>query len=226
MNNLLEVRKLYKSYPSGKGKLEVIRGIDFDLPTGQMLAIVGASGAGKTTLLNLIGALDRPDSGSIRFDGVELSSMPPLELAQFRNRKIGFIFQFYHLLPEFTALENTLMPCLLRGMPFPEAQQRAQKMLEKVGLADRSHHRPVELSGGEQQRVAIARALVGEPELVLADEPTGNLDSVTGEKISLLIRRLHDKNELTSMVVTHNEQVAAKCDRVLHLKDGQFVEKI
>ena len=226
MNNLLEVRKLYKSYSSGKGKLEVIRGIDFNLPPGQMLAIVGASGAGKTTLLNLIGALDRPDSGSIRFDGVELSSLPPLELAQFRNRKIGFIFQFYHLLPEFTALENTLMPCLLRGMPLPEAQQRAQKVLEKVGLADRSHHRPAELSGGEQQRVAIARALVGEPELILADEPTGNLDSVTGGKINLLIRRLHDKNKLTSIVVTHNEQVAAKCDRALHLKDGQFVEKL
>lgn len=226
MNNLLEVRKLYKSYPSGRGRLEVIRGINFDLPPRQMLAIVGASGAGKTTLLNLIGALDRPDSGSIRFEGVELSSLPPIELAQFRNRKVGFIFQFYHLLPEFTALENTLMPCLLRGMALPEAQQKAQKMLEKVGLADRSHHRPAELSGGEQQRVAIARALVGEPKLILADEPTGNLDSATGGKINLLIRQLHDKNGLTSIVVTHNEQIVARCDRILHLEDGQFVEKM
>jgi len=226
MNNLLEVRKLYKSYPSGKGKLEVIRGIDFDLPPRQMLAIVGASGAGKTTLLNLIGALDRPDEGSIKFEGTELSTLTPIELAQFRNRKVGFIFQFYHLLPEFTALENTMMPCLLRGTPLPEAQQRALRMLEEVGLADRSHHRPAELSGGEQQRVAIARALVGEPKLSLADEPTGNLDSVSGGKICLLIRQLHDKNGLTSIVVTHNEEIAARCDRVLHLKDGQFVEKM
>ena len=226
MNNLLEVRKLYKSYPSGRGRLEVIRGIDFDLPPRQMLAIVGASGAGKTTLLNLIGALDRPDEGSLRFEGVELSSLSPLELAQFRNQKVGFIFQFYHLLPEFTALENTMMPYLLRGMTLPEARQRALKMLEEVGLADRSHHRPAELSGGEQQRVAIARALVGEPKLILADEPTGNLDSVTGEKICLLIRQLHDKNGLTSILVTHNERIASRCDKVLHLKDGKFVEKM
>ena len=226
MNNLLEVRKLYKSYPSGRGRLEVIRGIDFDLPPRQMLAIVGASGAGKTTLLNLIGALDRPDEGSLRFEGVELSSLSPMELAHFRNRKVGFIFQFYHLLPEFTALENTMMPYLLRGMTLPEARQKALKMLEEVGLADRSHHRPAELSGGEQQRVAIARALVGEPKLILADEPTGNLDSVTGEKICLLIRQLHDKNGLTYILVTHNEQIASRCDKVLHLKDGKFVEKM
>ncbi len=226
MNNLLEVRKLYKSYPSGRGRLEVIRGINFDLPPRQMLAIVGASGAGKTTLLNLIGALDRPDGGSVRFEGVELSSLTPIELAQFRNREVGFIFQFYHLLPEFDTLENTMMPFLLRGMPLPEARQRALRMLEEVGLADRSHHRPAELSGGEHQRVAIARALVGEPRLVLADEPTGNLDSVTGEKICLLIRRLHDKNGLTSIMVTHNERIAERCDKILHLKDGQFVEKM
>ena len=224
MSSLLEVRDLRKHYPSGAQRLEVLRGIDLELAAGGMVAVTGASGSGKSTLLHLLGAMDRPDSGTIRIDGQDLAALSGPTLARFRNRTLGFVFQFHYLLPEFTALENAMMPLLVRGMPREDAGRRASTLLEEVGLAERGHHRPGELSGGEQQRVALARALVGNPRLLLADEPTGNLDPETGESVGALLRRLHATHGLTSVVVTHNERLSGLCDRVYRLEAGQLRE--
>jgi len=222
MSNLVEVRGLCKGYRSGSQKLEVLAGLSLDLAEGEMIAVTGVSGSGKSTLLHLIGGMDRPDSGSIRVRGQDICNLRVLERSAFRNEMVGFVFQFHHLLPEFTALENVMMPLLLRGRPMAEAAEPARALLHDVGLAGRAGHRPGELSGGEQQRVALARALAGNPKLLLADEPTGNLDPDTGETIGNLFRSLHDRRGLTSILVTHNEMLARICSTVYRLEHGQL----
>lgn len=224
MNNLLEVRGLRKAYGSGSGRLDVLNGIDLDLHSGTTTALVGASGAGKSTLLNLLGALDRPTSGTVCFRGDNIFNKNDRQLAAFRNRSIGFVFQFHHLLPEFTALENVMMPALIARIPRSQARKTAEALLEDVGLGQRMTHRPGELSGGEQQRVAIARALALGPELLLADEPTGNLDMKTSDGIHAMLTELQVKNGLTLVIVTHNERLASAMGTTIHLLDGR-VEK-
>jgi lipoprotein-releasing system ATP-binding protein len=222
MSKLLEVSELHKSYSSGNERLEILTGLSLAVDAGDMVGITGVSGSGKSTLLHLVGGMDRPDQGSIRILDRELSGLTPPELSGFRNKTIGFIFQFHHLLPEFTALENVMMPLLLRGVSQADAAVSSEAFLAEVGLDKRSHHRPGELSGGEQQRVALARALVGKPRLLLADEPTGNVDPYTGQTIGALFRRLHDKHSLASIIVTHNEQLAKICSRVYRLENGKL----
>lgn len=224
MNNLLEVRGLCKTYGNGPSRLDVLSSIDLDLQAGTTTALVGASGAGKSTLLNLLGALDRPTSGTVCFRGENIFNKNDRQLAAFRNRSIGFVFQFHHLLPEFTALENVMMPALIGRIPRPKARKTAESLLEDVGLGRRMAHRPGELSGGEQQRVAIARALALGPELLLADEPTGNLDMKTSDGIHAMLTELQIKNGLTLVIVTHNERLAAAMGTTIHLLDGR-VEK-
>ena len=222
MSNLLEVRDLKKSYVSGNGRLEILSDLGLEIEEGEMLGITGVSGSGKSTLLHLLGGMDRQDEGSIKIAGQEIIDLTPMELADFRNRTIGFIFQFHHLLPEFTSLENVMMPLLLRGIPQVQAIKIANELLSEVGLSERTGHRPGELSGGEQQRTAMARALIGKPRLLLADEPTGNLDTRTGKMIAELLLTLHANHRLTSIIVTHNENLAAVCTRVLHLENGKL----
>jgi lipoprotein-releasing system ATP-binding protein len=218
---LLEVHDLKKSYPTGTGgRLEVLRGISFEVRRGEVVAIVGESGTGKSTLLHLLGALDRPDEGTVIYDGHDIFQKNDEELAAFRNRSIGFVFQFHHLLPEFTALENVAMPALIQGQSFGKAKERAQELLDMLGLAGRLEHRPNALSGGEQQRVAMARALMNQPGLVLADEPTGNLDTRTAEALHQELLRLSRTFEQTFILVTHNPALAALADRILHIEAG------
>ena len=205
-----------------KGILRVFEGLNFELEEADLVAIMGVSGVGKTTLLNLLGILDKPTEGKIFLDGEDVLSKSEREKAEIRNKKIGFIFQFYHLLPEFTSLENVSLPLLIRGMERAEAQKRAYKMLKEVSLEEKASIRPSQLSGGEQQRVAIARALINEPKLLLADEPTGNLDWKTGTMILELICDLHQKKGLSSIIVTHNEKVAQYCRRVYLMENGQL----
>jgi len=225
MNRLLDIRGLYKSYTSGDQRLEIIADLSLAADAGDMIGITGVSGSGKSTLLHLIGGMDRPDRGSITISGREISRLSPAGLSAFRNKTIGFVFQFHHLLPEFTALENVMMPLLLRGVSLPEATPPAEALLQDVGLSERHHHRPGKLSGGEQQRVALARALVGKPQLLLADEPTGNVDPQTGHTIASLFQTIHAKHGLTSIIVTHNEQLARICSSVYHLKNGNLQQE-
>ena len=222
MSNLLEVRGLSKTYEMGKNRVEVLKEIDLDLNEGTTTALVGASGAGKSTLLHLLGALDRPSAGTVRFGGDDLFARSDGDLAEFRNRSIGFVFQFHHLLSEFTALENVMMPALIARMSYREARSAAEELLDEVGLGQRLIHRPGELSGGEQQRVAIARALVLSPALLLADEPTGNLDMKTSEGIHAVLADLQQRKGLTLIVVTHNEQLASAMGRTVRLIDGRL----
>jgi len=222
MSDLLVVRNLGKVYPLARGEYPVFHGLDFKIERGEFTGIMGVSGVGKSTLLNLLGAVDRPTEGRVILDGEDVFALPPLQRARLRNRKVGFVFQFFHLLPEFTALENVCFPVLIRGGGWPEARTRARRALEDVLLADKADMRPSQLSGGEQQRVAIARALVNEPRLLLADEPTGNLDWPTGEKIIRLLLDLHSRRGLTSVIVTHNEKVAAFCHRVFLMEAGSL----
>lgn len=223
MNDIvLSAENLGKAYPLPKGELRVFQGIDFELQRGDLAAIMGMSGVGKTTLLNLLGTLDRPSEGTIRLDGEDLAARSDLEISGLRNRKIGFVFQFYHLLPEFTALENISIPLLIRGMGRKEALPRARKLLDEVGLGDKANFRPGQMSGGEQQRVAVARALVNEPKVLLADEPTGNLDWKTGGMVLRLILDLHQKKGLSSVIVTHNEKIAAFCHKLYVMEAGEL----
>jgi lipoprotein-releasing system ATP-binding protein len=222
MNNLLKITGLCKTYVSGPNLVNVLNGIDLTLEAGTTTALVGASGAGKSTLLHLLGALDRPSSGTILFRGTDLFRMSDRDLAAFRNKSIGFVFQFHHLLPEFTALENVMMPALIARVPKREAAATAEALLNDVGLGQRKTHRPGEMSGGEQQRVAIARALTLSPELLLADEPTGNLDMKTSDGIHALLSDLQLKRGLTVVVVTHNERLAAAMGRIVRLTDGRL----
>ena len=221
-DTLLSARAVTKSYAMGKRTLEVLRGVNLDVARGDFLALRGASGAGKSTLLHLFGGLDSPNSGEIWFDGENLARLPEITQTRLRNRKIGFVFQAYHLLPELDALENVCLPARMARLPAGEAETRGRDLLARVGLSERVDHKPYELSGGEQQRVAIARALINEPELILADEPTGNLDSHTGgEIIELLINLRADKNT-TLIIATHDADVAARAPKVLHLVDGMI----
>jgi lipoprotein-releasing system ATP-binding protein len=222
MSSLLEVRGLCKSYNMGRNRVDVLKGIDLALETATTTALVGASGAGKSTLLHLLGALDRPTTGTVLFRGDDLFAKNDCELASFRNRSIGFVFQFHHLLSEFTALENVMMPALIARVPKVEARTLAEELLADVGLAERMSHRPGELSGGEQQRVAIARALVLSPALLLADEPTGNLDMKTSDGVHTVLNDLQQKKGLTLVVVTHNERLAAAMGRTVRLVDGRL----
>ncbi|MBN2242007.1 MAG: ABC transporter ATP-binding protein [Acidobacteria bacterium] len=220
MNSLVETENLCKSFRSGSQRLEILTGLCLTVEKGEMVAVTGASGSGKSTLLHLLGGMDRPDEGSVKILGREITELAPLELSRFRNETVGFVFQSQHLLPEFTALENVMMPLLLRNTDRREAAAAAEKLLADAGLAQRNHHRPGQLSGGEQQRVALARALVGAPILLLADEPTGNLDPKTGLAIGELMRTLHTRHALTSVVVTHNEKLAQTCSRIYRLENG------
>lgn len=222
---LLEVSGLAKTYKKGGRTIEVLSGASFGVSSGDMVSIVGASGAGKSTLLHLMGTLDQPDRGSIRWNTQELTALGSAELADFRNRCLGFVFQFHHLLPEFTALENVMMPALIRRLPRSQAEARATLALDNVGLTQRLTHRPGELSGGEQQRVALARALVLDPPLVLADEVTGNLDERTGEEIHQLLFELNRDKQITMVVVTHNRSLADRMPRRLLLEAGLVKER-
>ncbi len=218
----ITVTNLAKSYPVGGTHLPVLKGLDLALEHGEMVAIVGASGVGKSTLLHVLGGLDKPDVGSIHIDQSDLGHMSDDELVAFRNRHVGFVFQFHHLLPEFSAVENAEMPLRIARRPVSECRARAAGLLERVGLAERLEHRPGMLSGGEQQRVAIARALVMQPTLLLADEPTGDLDEHTADNLHELLQEMHREHGLTSVIATHNPKLAAACDRVLRLEDGKL----
>jgi lipoprotein-releasing system ATP-binding protein len=218
----ITVSGLAKSYPVGDTRLPVLKGLDLTLERGEMVAIVGASGVGKSTLLHVLGGLDTPDEGSIQIDQVDLAKLSDNELVAFRNRHVGFVFQFHHLLPEFSAVENAEMPLRIARRPATECRSRASGLLGRVGLAQRLEHRPGMLSGGEQQRVAIARALVMQPTLLLADEPTGDLDEHTADTLHDLLQEMHREHGLTSVIATHNPKLAAACDRVLRLEDGKL----
>lgn len=222
MSNILAVRGLCKGFKSGSERIEVLAGLDLDLGDNEMLAVTGVSGSGKSTLLHILGGMDRPDSGSVVIGNTEITKLGWQEMSKFRNRTVGFVFQSHHLLPEFTALENVMMPILLRGEPASQAQKAAADALAGVAMGDRVRHRPGELSGGEQQRVAIARALAGKPRLLLADEPTGDLDPHTGMAIAELLLGLHRTHGLTSILVTHNEKLAALCSRSCRLEYGRL----
>lgn len=214
----VSVRAIKKSYRGAAVPVDVFSGLDLEVEEGEMLAIVGPSGIGKSTLLHLLGGLDRPDEGGVRIGERNLAEMSNDDLAKFRNRNVGFVFQFHHLLPEFSALENVAMPGWIGRIPRSEALQKASRLLNELGLSDRTDHFPNQLSGGEQQRVAIARALLPEPVLFLADEPTGNLDVETSEKVFGLMRECHRARKLTSVIVTHNRELAGRCDRVFEMK--------
>jgi len=223
MNALLTGKAIRRVFAGGDGKLlEILRGVDVDVRRGEFVAIVGASGAGKSTLLHLLGALDSPTSGDIWLDGSRYADLDARGTAELRNRKLGFVFQFHHLLREFSALENVMMPLLIGGAPPRKARSRAEEVLSEVGLAGRMSHRPAELSGGEQQRCAVARALVHDPSVVLADEPSGNLDHANAERLHEIFFRLAREYETAVVVVTHNRQLAGRADRILLLEDGRL----
>jgi lipoprotein-releasing system ATP-binding protein len=224
VKELIEVRDVFKAFGNGDKRVEVLRGIHLTFTRGERTAIVGASGAGKTTLLHILGVLDRPTSGKVFYWGEDVFRFNERDLALFRNREVGFVFQFHHLLPEFSALENTMMPCLIGGMPKKEAAARAEAILTQVGLKARLPHKPGELSGGEQQRVAVARALVMGPKVLLADEPTGNLDTKTGEFVFDLLLELNQVKNVTLIIVTHNLQLAGRLSRQIRLVDGVPIE--
>jgi lipoprotein-releasing system ATP-binding protein len=219
---IIQVNELCKSYQTARGSLVLFDGLSLEVEAGELVAIVGQSGAGKSTLLHILGALDRPSAGTIYCASTNVAGLTPREAAVFRNREIGYVWQFHYLLPEFTAQENVAMPLLARGTRKADAMAQAADWLREVGLADRSDHRPGELSGGEQQRVALARALVCRPRILLADEPTGDLDSATAARVFELIEGLHESHQLTSILVTHNMDLAVRCSRTMRLENGRL----
>ncbi len=216
---MIEIKGVTKNF----GSLQVLKGIDLRIEKGEIVSIVGPSGAGKTTLLQILGTLDKPDSGSVVVDGIETSTLSTNKLSEFRNTHLGFVFQFHQLLPEFTAIENIMIPAYIAGMKPKEASSRAEELLEFMGLSDRAPHKPNELSGGEKQRVAVARALMNNPAVILADEPSGSLDSKNKEELHKLFFELRDKFGQTFVIVTHDETLATLTDRTIHLKDGRIV---
>ena len=220
---MIRISGLYKTFKIGENNLTVLKGIDLEIRRSELLAIMGASGAGKSTLLHIVGLLDRPTQGTVLFEGQNLFQLSEPAQAEFRNKRIGFVFQFHHLLPEFTALENACMPALIQRRSPADVEADAIALLNEVGLGERLHHKPGELSGGEQQRVAVARALMQRPDLVLADEPTGNLDTHTGEALFALMRDLNKSRGTTFVIVTHNEKLSTQADRIVHMQDGQIV---
>ena len=231
---MIRTESLKKSFVTDAGEIQVLRGIDLMIGEGEMVGIVGASGVVKSTLLHILGALDRPTSGNVFYGDINVFSLGTNSLASFRNKKIGFVFQFHHLLPEFSAIENVMMPGLIgmgsgvqgfRGLSYAEIRQRAEKLLDEMGLSERMSHKPGELSGGEQQRVAVARALILEPEVVLADEPTGNLDTATGEELFNIFIDLNRQKRITFIIVTHNESLSRRCHRVLKMVDGRLTDE-
>lgn len=217
---IIQAENIEKSF----GSLKVLKGVDFSASQGEVVSIMGASGAGKSTLLQILGTLSTPDAGSLVIDGSDVLSLGGKELSAFRNLRLGFVFQFHHLLPEFTSLENVMIPALIAGKPAAQARSEARELLGMMGLAERETHKPAELSGGEQQRVAIARALVNRPAILFADEPSGNLDTKTKDEIHKLFFSLRDKLGQTIVIVTHDPELAGMCDRCLFMRDGQFVE--
>lgn len=216
---MLQAKAIHKSY----GHLPILKGVDFNVSQGEIVSIVGASGAGKSTLLHIIGTLDKADSGQVVISGTDVGLLSAKQLSAFRNQHIGFVFQFHHLLPEFTALENVCIPAFIRKTERKAAEKRAEELLTLLGVRDRASHKPGELSGGEQQRVAIARALVNNPTIILADEPSGNLDSENAAKLHALFMELRDELKQTFVIVTHNEELARSSDRIVHMKDGLVV---
>ena len=220
---MIDVVDLYKSFPMGGRELVVLNNINLHIKRGELIAIMGASGAGKSTLLQILGTLDRPTKGTVSFDGQNLFTLTEQEQAEFRNKRVGFVFQFHHLLPEFSALENACLPAMIQKRDMADVVGEATKLLGEVGLADRLHHKPGELSGGEQQRVSVARALMQQPDLVLADEPTGNLDSHTGDALFTLLRQLNRSRGTTFVIVTHNDKLSAQADRIVSMQDGMIV---
>src|SRR2546423_946682 len=224
MTSLISARGIVKSYPVGGTVLTILRELDLDVFPGEMVAIIGASGVGKSTLLHVLGGLDQPDLGQVTIGAANVTAMPDADRVAFRNRSVGFVFQFHHLLPEFSAIENAEMPMRIARMPSAQARPRADELLRRVGLGERLTHRPGMLSGGEQQRVAVARALVMQPSVLLADEPTGDLDEHTAASLHDLLREMHRERGLTSIIATHNPRLAAACDRVLRLEEGKLRE--
>ena len=224
MSEILRAAGLQKVYRTGRLEVDVLRGIDCAFRTGETVAVMGASGVGKSTLLHVLGTLDRPTAGTLHYGGRDVTQFSERAMAALRNRQVGFVFQFFHLLPEFTALENVAIPAFVAGEARGTARRRASELLDSVGLAARAQHRPDQLSGGEQQRVAIARALVNEPSIVFADEPTGNLDEDTSRDVLDVMWRLHEARGTTLVVVTHDPDVAARADRVLHMVEGRIVD--
>jgi lipoprotein-releasing system ATP-binding protein len=223
MSNLLSVRNLHKSFVEGGEEIKVLRGLDLELKAGERLAVIGESGVGKSTLLHVLGTLDRPTAGQILYQGKEIPMDDEVALAYFRNREIGFVFQFHYLLPDFTALENVMFPALIQGIEAQRAKREAEQLLGKVGLKDRIHHRPGKLSGGEQQRVAVARSVILQPKLILADEPTGSLDLRIGEEVQDLLFQLNEEKGIALIVATHNREFAAKIGRRVGLESGRLV---
>ena len=222
----ISVENLVKTFVDGDKEIAVLRGLTLSIAQGEVVAIVGESGAGKSTLLHLLGGLDTPTSGAVRFEGRDITTMDALELDMFRSQEVGFVFQFHHLMAEFTALENVAIAAMIAGVPRPAAEARARELLTTVGLEERLTHRPPKLSGGERQRVALARALVNEPRVVLADEPTGNLDRKTSEAVHDLIWDLRERIGQTFVIVTHNAGLAERSDRVVHIVDGRIAEDV
>ena len=216
---MINAKNIHKSF----GELEVLKGVDLAVNRGEIVSIVGPSGAGKTTLLQILGTLDKPDSGSVLVDGMDVSKLSSDQMSGFRNKHIGFIFQFHQLLPEFTALENVIIPALIGGTDFKKANQRAKELLDYLQLTDRLEHKPSELSGGEKQRIAVARALINNPSLILADEPSGSLDTQNKEELHKLLFDLRDKFGLTEVIVTHDRELAKICDRTIEMKDGRII---
>ena len=226
MSSLLSVSNLYKSFVEGGEEIQVLRGVNLQLAAGERLAIIGESGVGKSTLLHILGTLDRPTAGEILYQGKEIPLGDETALAHFRNREIGFVFQFHYLLPDFTALENVMFPALIQGMESQKAKEEAEQLLEQVGLKDRMSHRPGKLSGGEQQRVAVVRSVIMQPKLILADEPTGSLDLRIGEEVQDLLFRLNEEKGIALVVATHNRQFARKIGRRVELKTGRLVPAV
>ena len=219
---VLEAKGVFRSFQTGSVILDVLKGVDLEIYQGEIVALIGPSGSGKSTLLHILGALDRPDKGSINLDSVEVFSLNDKELAHLRNRTVGFVFQFHHLLPEFSALENVMLPKLIAGEGIKSIENKAMELLDEVGLKDRKDHKPGELSGGEQQRVAVARALINDPKIVIADEPSGNLDRNTAENLHNLILELNRNRNQTFVIATHNLELAQRANRIFKLKDGQL----